>query len=135
MSSVGRAGRRGVALGTALLLVVMLAACEVAYVPSAEPSTVGPASTDEASLRNLVDVVPRGCTDRTADGVVRNRSEYPLRIVVQVGWNTLQLEQVTGEISVDVPARDEIAFEVPAPAGASAQFGCQAYAKTVGLAP
>lgn len=127
--------RRALGLGVAALVVLALAACKVAYVPSAETATVGPASTDEVSLRTLVDVVPRGCTDRAADGVVRNRSEDALRVVVQVGWNTLELEQATGEVSVSVPAGGEIPFEVEAPPGASARFGCQAYAERVTLGP
>lgn len=127
--------RRALAIGAAALAVLMLAACRVAYVPSSEPPTVAASRTNEASLRTLVDVVPHGCTDRAAVGVVRNRSEYPLRIVVQVGWNTLELEQVTGQVSVDVPAGDEIPFEAEAPSGASARFGCQAYAKSVALRP
>lgn len=127
--------RRALGLGVAALVVLTLTACRVAYVPSAEPATAGPASTGEASLRTLVDVVPRGCTDRAADGVVRNRSGDPLRIVVQVGWNTLELEQVTAEVSVEVPAGGESPFEVEAPPGASARFGCQAYAESVALSP
>lgn len=91
-------------------------------------------NTDDGSLRRLVDVVPQGCSDEAAGGVVRNGFEYALRVVVQAGWSTIELEQVTGDATVEVPPGGETSFEVRAPDGASAQFGCQVYATSVELA-
>jgi hypothetical protein len=103
--------------------------CQVAYIPGDERREVDAA--DPASLRRAVRVLPSQCTADQARAVVSNRSEETLDVAIEVAWSTAQGDSVTADAEVTVGPNEEQELTVPAPAGATADIGCQASKRDV----
>jgi hypothetical protein len=122
--------RSRAALAAALALAATgSAGCQVAYIPGDERRAVDEA--DPASLRRAVRVLPSQCTADQARAVVSNRSEETLDVAIEVAWSTAQGDSVTADAEVTVGPNEEQELTVPAPAGATADIGCQASKRDV----
>ena len=98
-------------LGLAVLLGALSAAC--LRLPEAAPQT-DPAATDEASLRELTELVNLGtCTEEGWDGEVRNDATAPLEVVIGVIFNGFGSEALgRGTATVDIQPGSTGAFSV-----------------------
>lgn len=116
---------------TALAVLALAGAsgCQVAYIPGEERAAVD--TDDPVALRRAVLVLPSECTAREARAIVRNRSDKPLDVTVEVAWSTRQGGAVTAGAQVTVGPGAEKPLTVPAPPGATADIGCQASKREV----
>ena len=98
-------------LGLAVALSVISTAC--LRLPEAAPQT-DPAATDEASLRELTELVDLGtCTEDGWDGGVRNDATAPLEVAIGVVFNGFGSEALgRGATTVVIEAGSVSAFSV-----------------------
>ncbi len=102
-------------LGLAVVLGVLSTAC--LRLPETAPQT-DPAATDEASLRELTDLVNLGtCTENGWDGEIRNEATARLEVVIGVTFNGFGSEALgRGTTSVTIEPGSTRAFSVvPSP--------------------
>ena len=117
----------------ALLAAAALGAagCDVAYVPGDEKTPSKASAANPGELRRLVQVIANRCTNRETGGVVSNSSTSALKVLVEAQMFTPAGVQRNVDVAVDLPAGKTAAWHVAAPAGTTADGGCQGYAKTI----